>query len=65
MLADGAPCPGDFDNDEQVGLSDLTILLSNYGTTSGAEEDDGDMDGDGDVDLSDLTLFLSEYGTLC
>ncbi len=58
-------CPGDLDADGDVDLSDLAILLSNYGTTSGANRFDGDFDGDGDVDLSDLATLLSVYGSNC
>ncbi|GMU83203.1 MAG: hypothetical protein AMXMBFR47_30740 [Planctomycetota bacterium] len=58
-------CPGDLNGDLQVGLADLAILLSNFGTPDGAGHEDGDIDGDGDVDLSDLTLLLSEFGVVC
>jgi hypothetical protein len=61
----GGVCPGDLDGDADVDLSDLSILLANYGVTSGAEYTDGDLDGDGDVDLSDLSALLSLYGTSC
>lgn len=61
----GSVCPGDIDSDGQVGLTDLTILLSNFGTPGGANAGDGDFDGDGDVDLSDLTVLLSVFGTTC
>jgi len=54
--------PGDLDFDEDVDLADLAMLLSNYGTTSGAVYEDGDMDCDGDVDLSDLAALLAVYG---
>jgi hypothetical protein len=53
------------DGDDDVDLSDLTILLAHYGTQSGATPADGDLDGDTDVDLSDLTILLSGFGTLC
>ncbi|MCC6357156.1 MAG: PQQ-like beta-propeller repeat protein [Phycisphaerales bacterium] len=58
-------CPGDLDGDQAVALTDLAILLSNFGTPSGAGAGDGDLDGDGDVDLSDLSLLLSLFGTTC
>lgn len=61
----GAPCPGDVNGDAAVDLSDLSILLSHFGTTSGAALADGDLDGDEDVNLSDLTLLLSNFGAIC
>ena len=59
------PCPGDLDGNNQVDLTDLSFLLSNFGTTSGAILADGDLDGDGDVDLQDLATLLAEFGTIC
>jgi len=59
------PCPGDVNGDGSVGLSDLSILLANFGTSSGAGPEDGDIDGDGDVDLSDLSVLLANFGTIC
>jgi hypothetical protein len=61
----GPRCPGDLDGDGDVDLTDLSILLGNYGMTSGALYEDGDMDGDGDVDLTDLSLLLAHYGETC
>lgn len=60
-------CPGDLDHDGSVGLSDLAILLSNFGASGDAcgSGCPGDLDGDLDVDLSDLTAFLSLFGTIC
>ena len=43
----------------------MAILLSNFGTPSGALPEDGDIDGDGDVDLGDLAVLLSQFGTVC
>lgn len=58
-------CPGDLDGDGSIGLSDLTVLLSNFGTASGATPDDGDMNGDGAVDLTDLAALLALFGSAC
>lgn len=54
---------GDTDGDGDVDLADLSRLLSNFGTLSGATRSDGDFDGDGDVDLSDLSALLGHFGT--
>jgi len=58
-----------------VDLGDLSVLLANFGTTSGAAFADGDIDpplnldtlavGDGDVDLADLSRLLAAFGTDC
>jgi hypothetical protein len=59
------PCAGDLDRSGQVGLQDLGILLSNFGTTLGAIADTGDSDRDGDVDLADLVQLLAAFGQEC
>ena len=61
----GNDCPEDLNGDQTVGLGDLSLLLSKYGMTSGAQPEDGDIDGDGDVDLADLALLLAAYGQDC
>jgi len=58
-------CPGDLNGDGEIDLSDLSIVLSNYGTLSGAGPEDGDLDGNGTVDLADLAIFLPLFGTSC
>jgi hypothetical protein len=57
-------CPGDVDADGDVDLSDLALLLSNFGETNVGPAD-GDTDVDGDVDLTDLALLLSGFGNPC
>ncbi|MCC6361578.1 MAG: hypothetical protein IT450_22820 [Phycisphaerales bacterium] len=57
-------CP-DLDGSGDVGLSDLALLLSHFGTPAGATFADGDLDGDGDVDLPDLAGLLSAFGADC
>ncbi|MFN0136555.1 MAG: dockerin type I domain-containing protein [Phycisphaerae bacterium] len=58
-------CPGDVDGDNDVDLTDLSRLLSNFGVASGATRGMGDLNGDGDVDLSDLSMLLANFGAAC
>ncbi len=58
-------CDEDLDGDGSVGLGDLSMLLENFGTPSGATAEDGDLDGDGDVDLADLSALLEQFGLPC
>jgi hypothetical protein len=58
------PCVGDLDGDGEVGLPDLTQLLSHFGDTN-ATPADGDLNADQSVDLTDLTLMLSAFGVPC
>jgi len=54
----GPPAPfGDLDGDYQIGASDLSILLSQWGTDGSA-----DLDGDGSVTAADLSLLLYSWG---
>jgi DNA-binding beta-propeller fold protein YncE len=59
------PMVADVNNDHVVDVADLAILLSNFGTLSGATRENGDLDGDGDVELGDLTILLSAFGASC
>lgn len=59
-----SPCIGDLNGDWAIDLSDLALLLSDYGW-DGATYWDGDLNGDGLVDLSDLAQLLSSYGAAC
>ncbi len=60
-----ADCPGDVDGDRVVNLTDLAILLSNFGTGTGATRSDGDLNGDGAVSLTDLAIVLAVFGGAC
>ena len=59
----GYTLPGDANLDNSVDGTDLNIVLSNYGTTSGATWFTGDFSGDGQVDGTDLNIVLSNYGS--
>jgi hypothetical protein len=49
---------GDLNNDNKVDAVDLSLLLSNFGTTNAA----GDANSDGHVDAIDLSIILSHFG---
>lgn len=66
LLVTGTPaCPGDVDGDNDADSTDLSILLTHFGTLSGATRDIGDLDGDGDVDSLDLSLLLRVFASTC
>ena len=51
-----ADCPADLSGDQVVNGSDLAVVLSSWGTTT------GDVTGDGITDASDLASVLSAWG---
>jgi len=56
-----APNPalsGDLNNDNTVNVTDMSILLSNYGTANST----ADINGDGTVNILDMSILLSNYG---
>ena len=53
---------GDANLDGAVSLGDLSILASNYGTTSGMGWVNGDFNGDRQVSLGDLAILATHYG---
>ncbi len=55
------PCPGDLNSDGVVDVSDLLILLGDWGACSGACP--GDLNDDGVVDVSDLLILLGNWGS--
>jgi hypothetical protein len=55
-------CPGDFDNDNDVDGSDLSIFAADFGRTDCNGDCEGDFDTDGDIDGSDLSVFASDFG---
>lgn len=65
MLDGPPPCEGDLDADQDIDLTDLATLLSNFGMPDSAQRAQGDLDADGDVDLTDLAILLSRFGTIC
>src|SRR4051812_33854257 len=54
------PASADLNGDGIVNLSDLSILMSNFGKTEANIK--GDINADGTVNLADLSMLLSNYG---
>ncbi|MCA9294442.1 MAG: proprotein convertase P-domain-containing protein, partial [Phycisphaerales bacterium] len=60
-LVAASTCPGDADGDGDTDLSDLNLVLFNFGTAQPAGTN-GDVNGDGFVDLTDLNSVLFDFG---
>lgn len=56
------PCEGDFNLDGAVNVTDLGIMLSDYGCL---EDCVSDLTGDGVTTISDISPFLSAFGSSC
>jgi hypothetical protein len=54
--------PGDLNNDNTVNITDLSILLSDYGATDPTKIAQADINGDGAVNVLDMSVLLSHYG---
>jgi hypothetical protein len=57
--ADSPDLRGDLDNNNIINVSDISILLSNYGTNNVV----ADLDGDGKVNAMDLSVLLRNYSS--
>jgi parallel beta-helix repeat protein len=54
---------GDFNSDNLVNITDLSILLSNYGKTKTQSSNPScDMNNDNIINVFDLSTLLSDYG---
>ena len=60
----GGSCAGDVNGDGQVSGADLSVILSNFGT-SRPPWSSGDLNGDGLVNGQDLSVLLGAFGNLC
>src|SRR5256885_2823964 len=58
FAAPNTSLPGDLNNDNTVNVTDMSILLSNYGTANTA----ADINTDGTVNILDMSILLSHYG---
>jgi hypothetical protein len=54
-------CPGDFDNNGIVNITDLLIFNTVFSTNNL----NADMNGDGFIGVTDLIMFITLIGTSC
>ena len=54
--------PGDIDGDGSVGVSDLLVLLANWGLCADCNNCPADIDGDCSVGVADLFILLANWG---
>ncbi|MDG2426131.1 MAG: dockerin type I domain-containing protein, partial [Flavobacteriales bacterium] len=59
---DTPPCPGDWNNDGLISISDMLLVLSEFGCSEGCNYD---MTNDGGVTTSDILQMLALFGTTC
>ena len=57
-----ADCPSDLNHDGLVNLTDLSMLLTEFGCVAGCT---ADIDGDQQVTLTDLAILLTHFGEVC
>lgn len=62
VTAHSLTCPADLVPNQIVDISDLALLLSDFGCHGPCQ---GDLDCDADTDLADLALLLSSFGLTC
>lgn len=58
-VIDSKPAVYDFNNDNKIGLTDLSILIFNFGSTKTPQYD---LNNDGKVSLTDLSILISRMG---
>ncbi len=54
--------PSDLDHDGSVGVTDLLLLLGDWGACGSSPSCAADLDGDGTVGVADLLLLLADWG---
>lgn len=65
MLTPLTNCPGDADGNNVVNFSDITSVLTYWGTTYPGSTGPGDADHEGAVNFADITGVLTHWGLMC
>ena len=58
----GPPVIGDLDGDGTVGVSDLLILLANWGPCADCDDCPADLNDNCAVGVADLLILLANWG---
>ncbi len=58
-------CPADLSGDQRIDLTDLSMLMVNFGTSGDVAWLDGDLNLDAAIDLLDLSEMLIVFGSKC
>ncbi len=58
-VIDNKPATYDFNSDGKIGITDLSILIFNFGSTNAPQYD---LNNDGKVGLTDLSILISRMG---
>lgn len=61
-IAYGDDVVGDLDDDGAVGITDLLILLANWGPCADCNDCAADLNGDCNVGIADLLILLANWG---
>jgi hypothetical protein len=61
-IEEAGGCVGDLNGDGSTDLTDLGILLADFGCMTPPGPCVGDLNGDGNTDLTDLGILLADFG---
>ncbi len=65
LLALLGTCLGDISVNQSIDLTDLSVLLTNFGVGGSPSYQQGNLNGDEVIDLTDLSTLLTRFGQIC
>ncbi len=60
-IAPPTTAQADFNESGEIDILDFNILITNWGTTTGATKGTGDADGNGTVDIFDFNILITNW----